>query len=233
MSKVCKVDQIRDRFKRALDSAIALVDAVSPLAAVKGAGHGRTLHIKHVRQVAELAFMGIVASWEEFLEQSMVRYLAGATSPSSREPVLRLGKCEDLSHSYQILTGKPSFDRTKHYISWIDPNEVIDKASIFFVGGKPYSTAIRPFKSELAHAIKLRNRVAHSSLKCIADFKKTANYYLQPGKVKQGYGLGDLLRQECRRDFTSLPPMPAGATRNYFKAHIDMFKILADGIVPP
>lgn len=36
-----------------------------------------TIHTKYVNQMIELAFMGMVSAWEEFLEASLVRYMTG------------------------------------------------------------------------------------------------------------------------------------------------------------
>lgn len=202
------------------------------LAAVKGAGKGTSLHVEHVGQVVELAFMGMCAQWETFLEDSMVRYLAGATPTTGVGPHLRMAKCTDLSHAYQVLSGKPIFDPSSDFMSWTNAGTVIDRAKVFLRGGEPYASAITPCKEELKRAVQLRNRVAHASQKCINDFKAAANFYLAPKKVKQAYRVADLLGELQKKCFAFLPAPPAGTTRDYFAAHAEMLRMLARQIVP-
>lgn len=232
MGKKTEVETIRDIFIRRIDSAEKLVTSVRLLAAVKAAGKGKSLHVKHVYKVVELAFMDICAQWEDFLEGSVVRYLAGSTTKTGYSPTLRLAKCSNLNHAYQVLTGKPHFNPTSEFLSWTNPNVVVDRAKVYFTNGKPYATSVTKCKDELERAFKLRNRIAHSSQKCIKEFKFAANHYLSPAKAKQGYRVGELLAARHLHDFAFLPAPTAGGTRDYFCAHAEMFRLLATEIVP-
>ena len=233
MARPPKVDYLRVDFHRSIASADRLFQDVLPLSAIR-TGHGRlALHVKQVRRVIELAFLGVCAAWEEFLEETFVRYLAGAAPAAGGGPTLRLGKCDGIEHAYQVFTANPSHDPTRHFLSWTNPDEVVSMASLYFQGGNPYAPAIGQFIGELRRSVKLRNRIAHSSQKSVEDFRTTANHYLQPAAVTQGYGVGDLLRVQRRRDFTGLPPAAPGHVRTYFDAHMDMFRVMADQVVPP
>jgi hypothetical protein len=75
-----KVGHIKDNFLTASRSAEDLVSAVSNLSSIHPNAPGPKLHPEHCRRVVKLAFLGLVSAWEEFLEQSFVRYLAGATA---------------------------------------------------------------------------------------------------------------------------------------------------------
>lgn len=229
-----RVDYLRDDFLESIGSAERLFDAVLPLSAVRIGGGHRALHVKQVRRVVELAFMGVCAAWEEFLEQTMMRYMAGAALASGHGPTLRLGRCEGIDHAYQVFAADPQHDPARKYLSWTNPALVVQMAQMYFRDGEPYATAINNFAEELRRAVKLRNRVAHSSQKCIEEFRGVANYYLDPQAVTQGYGVGDLLRSNRRRNFNHLPPVqPGHPARNYFQAHMEMFRTLANAIVPP
>src|SRR5690349_3765507 len=95
-----KVGHVRDAFLSNSVSARDLVLAVRDLAAIRRVPGQAGLHPEQARRVVELAFLGLIASWEEFLEQSFVRYLAGAASDNGYRPKLRLGKSSDITHSY-------------------------------------------------------------------------------------------------------------------------------------
>src|SRR5208283_1296092 len=111
MGRKTEVEAVKTQFIRRIDSAKKLVNAVRQLAAVKATGQGDSLHIKHVYKVVELAFMDICAQWEDFAEDTFVRYLTGAKPKTGNAPTLRLSKCSDLKHAYQVLSGKPHFNR--------------------------------------------------------------------------------------------------------------------------
>lgn len=227
-----KLEPIRVHFIGRIDAAEKLVESVRKLSAVKGAGKGSSLHVEHVGQVVELAFMGMCAQWETFLEDTMLRYVAGAVPVASNTFQLRLAKSSDLSHAFQLLSGKPSFNPESDFMSWTNGGAVIERAKVFLRGGEPYAEAITDFGEELRRAFQLRNRVAHSSQKSIKDFKQAASFYLGPGKVKQSFRVADLLKATQSKSFTKLTPVPAGATRDYFSAHAEMFRHLARKIVP-
>lgn len=232
MGKKTEVSTVRDDFMRRIDSADKLVKSVRQLAAVKNAGQGKSLHVKHVYKVVELAFMDMCAQWEDFLERSVVRYLVGAKTKSGKSPSLRLSNCANLTHAYQVLTGKPHFNPSSDYLTWTSPSVVIDRVKVFFANGDPYATWVNKCKSELERAFKMRNRIAHSSAKCIKEFKVAANHYLSPANVKQGYRVGQLLGEPHLHDFAFLAAPPGGIARDYFTAHADMFRMLAKEIVP-
>jgi len=67
-----KVDHTKAQLMREIGSARVLVDKISAVQQQVNPRAPAGLHPKQVREVVELAFMGLVASWEEFLEQSIV-----------------------------------------------------------------------------------------------------------------------------------------------------------------
>ena len=90
------VQHMRDYFENSISSAEGLVADVRKLERVKTSTHEGTLHSKRVARIAELAFMGMFSAWEEFLEDTFIRYLAGASDSDSKWPVLKLGKSENM-----------------------------------------------------------------------------------------------------------------------------------------
>jgi hypothetical protein len=224
-----EVDHVKATFLKGLSAANDLVTRVKPFAGGINPNGAPGINPKHVRQVVELAFMGIVASWEEFLEMSLVRYVAGAKTKAGYQPVAKFGRANSLEHAYQILSGVPKFNPKTDYLKVSDPKWVTNSADFIF--SSHGFTEVRTKSDLLGFASKLRNRVAHSSDKCRADFKATALHFLPAGTLKltQGYGVGDLLLATATRHFG---PIVNTSGVSHFKAYVDVYTALAQKIVP-
>ena len=221
-----KVQHVRDDFLRALASAKALVHNARQVETVRRSPTTPRLHSKHVRKVIELAFMGVVAAWEEFLEQTLVRYMCGAKAAESA-PRLRLSRCKSIQHAYQLLTADPDYDPVKKYISWSSPEHVQKKAGLFLERGGTYSLPLSKYKDALLYASRIRNRVAHSSSKASKQFIDTAKTLLNANRLRQGYRVGDLLLEPPQ----NIADIPQG-TSNHFESFMNMYEELANSIVP-
>lgn len=199
-----KVGHVRSAFLRESQSARDLMLAVQQVAAINPNAAGPRLHPEQARRVVELAFLGLISSWEEFLEQSFVRYLAGAKADDGSSPPLRLGQSSGIPHSYQLISGDPSFDPSKNYSKFGEPKWVIAISKNYFEHGAPYAALLHANVEILQHAVKLRNRVAHTSTKCREDFKRSARAHLglaDNAGLTQGYSVGDLLLSPANRLF--------------------------------
>lgn len=108
-----KVDHVRNGLCSEANSARNLVARV--LALPRGVREGE-LHPKHARQIVELAFMGVVSAWDEFLERTLVRYVAGAVTDSGYAPTPKYGFANDLKHAYELLSGNTDYDRQKNHL---------------------------------------------------------------------------------------------------------------------
>ena len=224
-----EVDHVKNAFLSEIKSAEELVKKINKLKGGINPGGKDGLHPKYVRQVVELAFMGVVASWEEFLERALVRYLAGAKTKTGYAPTPKFGKAKNIEHSYQIISGNSKFDNEKDYLKVNDPKWVANIADFHF---SAHGFSDVKLKGDLlGHATSIRNRVAHSSEKCRADFKATAIHFLAPvnGKLTNGYGPGDLLMSPVARHFGQ-QAIQAGKT--HFDAYVDLYKNLATKVVP-
>ena len=135
-----RVEHVRDEFLGSVTSAEALVDSVRALERIRSNAGNPRLHPKHVRRTVELAFLGLVASWDEFLEQTFVRYTAGARCNGGYSPTLRLGAASDIGHAYHVISGDPNYDPGSGYLKFSDPRWVIDSAKLYFDAGRPYAS---------------------------------------------------------------------------------------------
>ena len=224
------VQHVRDYFEDSISSAEGLVADVRKLERVKTSIHEGTLHSKRVARIAELAFMGIFAAWEEFLEDTFIRYLAGASNAASKWPVLRLGKSEDMKHAYKVLSGKPGFNREKDTMSWTSPQVVIERAEVFFAGGRPYKPCLAADQSLLVQAKHIRNRTAHSSDRCRKQFKTTALSLLGNSGAHlftSGFTAGRLLLTSNVQGFGA-----STLGQTCFGQYVRLFRKLASAIVP-
>lgn len=229
MGRPPKVDHLRESFLENIESAKNLVNKVKSVSAINPNSSTPRIHVKHAQRVTELAFMGVVASWEDFLEQVLVRYLAGAKTDSGYQPTLRMGSTSGISHSYEVIMGDPKFNPNKNYIGFGAPKDVLDAAKLFLNHGQPFQNAMHPKIENLKHAVKIRNRTAHSSSKCISDFVETAKKMLGKEKLTQSYRPANLLDAKAERGFGQ-----AVKQRNitYFEAFMEMYEDMAKSIVP-
>ncbi len=224
-----KVDHVRETFLSEVDRALALVDAITTLPVKVTPSNNPGLHPKYKNQVRGLAFMGLIASWEEFLERTMVRYVTGSRTNSGYVPTLKAGKANSIDHAYELLSMDPNYEPNKSYLKVTDTRWVRRVADFYF-SAHPYG-CLQNKTDLLRHASNIRNRVAHDSTKCKADFKKTAIYFLQPGngQLPQGYAPGQLLSAPVQRHFGQLA---INQEQTHLRAYADLFRDLSRQIVP-
>lgn len=106
--------------------------------------------------IAELAFLRIFIAWENFLEESFLRYLLGARPPSGSMP-RRFVNPRNMSHALDILVSD------REYIKWNSASAVISRAERYFRDGFPYRNAIQAATVDLDNMNTIRNRIAHKS----------------------------------------------------------------------
>ncbi|MFC1937444.1 hypothetical protein ACFLWY_02645, partial [Chloroflexota bacterium] len=170
--------QVIDEFKIELSNSTKLLDKVeqSPGA----------LHQPQVDLIFELAFLKIFIAWEQFLENSFIRYMCGASSLSGRNP-RRIVSAKHLEDALRVVCG----DRL--YADWTSVDVIINRANSFFDNGEPYSTPLQSAAVELTNMKKIRNHIVHHSKKSRDDFRKIfVNVY---GFRPQGMSAGRFLRQ--------------------------------------
>ena len=224
-----EVDPTRDELYYVIDKASSLVAAIRALPVQVNPNAPAGIHPKHQLQVVELAFMAMVASWEEFLERALVRYVAGAKAKNGYAPTPKFGQANNIAHAYALLSGNSNYDPLKHYLKVTDTKWVKNNADYFF---RQHPFSVPHVQTVLLeHATSIRNRVAHSSEKCRADFKATALAFLQPpnGKLTKGYMPGNLLLAPVTQLF---PQAIKQGNHNHFAAYAELYKNMALAIVP-
>jgi hypothetical protein len=156
--------------------------------------------------------------------------MIGGTSDSGYAPALRIGKCRNLSHTLELISGKDGFDPSTDYLDWSNWPKVIHRAQIFFEHGEPFSLFTDNQKQLLKDSVVIRNRVAHSSNKCKQAFSLLAKRYLgleRSESLPKGFSVGRLLVSDKVRVFTK-----EDRSGNYYQSFSVMFRKLADTIAP-
>ncbi|WP_324725977.1 hypothetical protein [Actomonas aquatica] len=184
----------------------------------------------HARRIVGLAFMQMLIAWEELVEATLMRYIAGASAPSGYSPNLLLGHAKSISHAYQLISGKPKYDASKHFMSWDTWSTLLDTVGLYIKDAAPFSNLSALQKQRLHDAKVIRNRVAHFSKKVREDFVVVAKSHigLSPDKkLSKGYDVGQLLIDESSKGFGSVKKEP------YFIHYANLILACADVICPP
>jgi len=219
-------------FEQTLESAEQLYLAVKPFAdgtwdAING---WEPLYPGQATRVVALAFLQAVTGWEDLVEAVFVRYLAGSSSPNGYRPSLRLAPAKSLSHAFQLASGEPTYDSSRHYIVWNRWRAVEDRAKVFFEAGRPFTNVTDHEKQRLAASIVIRNRIAHNSAKCKRDFVGLAKEHLglsADDHLPQGFSVGKLLLTSSSRLFG-----PGAQTRPYIEHYLEVLRKASQRLCP-
>ena len=147
-----------------------------------------------------LAFLSVVAAWEEYIEEAFLRYMAGTQTDTGYAPVLRLSPCCSLVHARQVLSATFDSQERPRFLPWNDYTWVVSAARVYFRDGEPYSKVANRFRDRLADAQIIRNRVAHTSQKARMQFRKMSNrlagdHPMSP--MNRGFSPGRMLVSQC------------------------------------
>ena len=231
MARRPRVEHIKQSFLREIWSAHNLVDAVAqlPISISPSDDNHPSFHPRYQEQVVSLAFMAVVTAWHEFLELSFVRYMAGAYTANGYAPRPKFGQANTIKAAYKILAFDPNFDPNRRYLDFGNPTWVFERADFFF-SQHPYQ-GLQKYNQLLQNANKIRNRIAHNSQKSKSDFKEVALWFLQPssGRLRQGFSPGVLLMRIAQRHF---PTNILDNNVSHFEAYVQLFRMLANQIVP-
>ncbi len=120
---------------------------------VRNLGMPRT----QIEIIAELAFLRVFIAWENFLEESFIRYAIGAESPAGYRPT-RLVSPQNMRHVLHLISSG------KDYVRWNSASEVIRRSEAYFSDGKPYKNVLQGATVDLDNMNTIRNRIAHKSV---------------------------------------------------------------------
>lgn len=138
---------ILKELERRIDSSQSLITKVKDLG----------MHQIQVEIISELAFLRIFIAWEDFLEESFIRYLIGVKSPSGYSPE-RFINPSNMKIAKNIISGE-----RREYIKWNSASEIIARSEIYFKDGEPYGSVLQGTATDLDDMNVIRNRITHRS----------------------------------------------------------------------
>lgn len=122
------------------------------------------------------AFMNVVTGWEKFLEQSAIAYSLGTVSIKGHLPICYISP-NDEEHANELIKG------AVQYFDWSNKEQIIKMAERIFENGEPYKSVIAGINSHLISIKKLRNNIAHNSIKSNDEFNTLVRNELSPSEV--------------------------------------------------
>lgn len=171
------------------------------------------LPVSRIELAYELAYLRLFTAWEDFLEQSMLRYLCGFAAAHGQEQLAKGVYCPTLSHARATLYGN------NQYLLWHNPQKVVTRAANHFTNSR-HETVIASMQGRVVHFASIRHRIAHAHAE--NDFNSAT--MALAGRRYRGARPGKFLRDWARH---SQVPM------RWFEVISFEFRGLAFQIVPP
>lgn len=234
MKRPTKIDAVRDEFIDEITCAVDLVaDVVSALRKVSESDLIMSPQLR-MEQIHEFAFLKLIASWEVFLERTLVLYLMGKKTGSGYQPIVKVKNIKDEEIAYALLSGKMPYDVEKHYLRNLsNPVEIKNIANRLFDTHcydfeNPNSRRKNRNVDLFGYVRHIRNHIAHSSRSSEAKFKSTVNYFV--GK-KHNFSAGKFLMHPVKRKM-QFGNYFVSKELSYFGAYCLFFSSLAARIAP-
>jgi len=159
----CVVGHVHDSFSSELASAARFRTAV-----MQAAHHSSgMLTPTQVSYAIEMSFLRAFMGWEEFLQQTFIRYMCGAQYCSGGAPTLI-----SASPAPNLSQADAALRQGRRYIGWTVSATVIDRARKQFNGGEPYASAVGGIAPTLDTARRIRNRIVHQSDQCKEKYRE-------------------------------------------------------------
>lgn len=193
-----------DAFGDQVDRAVAQFQQASLLGFRQPDGSYLAVGVRTREQQACLAALRICLAWEDFLEESFLKYLCGAVAPSGYVPTLLTPTLQSMATARQTLSGNNS------YLKW-DRQSAITRAGSVFDQAEPYAQTFQFVGQTVADLYVVRNRFAHRSEYAATRFRALvlALYGFNPN----GMTPGRLLTQMHPDPQVGLPVLEALANR--------------------
>ena len=147
-------------------------------------------------QMYESLFLGCFTSFEVFLEEAFLALLVpppGSRISARARPRINV---KSLSIARELVVGPG-----KKYADWIPFDRTLNKAELFFRGGRPFAELTQPGRDLVAKASVIRNAIAHRSRYSELEFETRiiAGAPLPPRERRPGGYL--------RGSITATPPL--------------------------
>lgn len=209
MSKI-NINNWLSNFHNRLDKSFSLVNDALNYTELRGTRY-RNLKQERIYQINELSFLDMYLSWEDFLENTFVRFMCGARTRNRYSPRLFVSP-PTLEHALKF------FMTAKGYVEWTSAQTIRERAGLVFKDGEPYNSAFRPVLDRLNQMRIIRNAIAHRPGKALSDFENMVTNEL--GHKPKGISPGGFLSKIERTSKTK-----------YIQFYKDILDITANNIV--
>lgn len=153
--------EFSDSTEKAVDLSVAVEEARLHL--VHDLGERGLLYTHRLELIYELAFLRLFLAWEEFLEESLVRYLCGYSHIHGQETLLSGKYYGTLNSARSAVRGG------RGYVLWHNPNKVVTRARRWFDKSR-HELVIASSIGRLQYFAAVRHRIAHSQSHARAQF---------------------------------------------------------------
>ena len=113
--------------------------------------------------VVEYAILKLFGKWEKFLEDIFIEYMLGEHSRNG-QMVNRYVNPINREHAYKMI------QNVNLYPDWSDVEKILTNARNFFENGGAFEI-LKTVKAELTSLKKVRNSIAHISIRAKKDFE--------------------------------------------------------------
>jgi hypothetical protein len=142
------VDRLAGRF-RSLDSTRKRVDTL---------GQRASLPRKDLDQIYEALFLNAMTAFEGFLEDLFLNRLVSQTGKRLSPRAIPRLTVRSYSVAHRLVVGPG-----KKYADWLPYDRTIERAKLFFRGGRPFCDAPKLLLNVLQKGVLIRNVIAHRS----------------------------------------------------------------------
>lgn len=203
------VNAWRIRFDGDLDAVLRIMSDARLLYVRRADGHFNRIGSRQMEDLAAFALLRVHLAWEDFLENTFLRYMCGARAGSGMTPALLRARQATLSGAMlELLDG----DR---YLLW-SYSDAVTRAGRYFDRGDPYSTPLAAIRSSLEAIPTIRNAIAHRSQAARARFRQLV--IAERGYMPRGMTPGRFLLD--------------GSPKSYLNHYVDELSVAASLICP-
>lgn len=168
-----KLARVKTNFDRVCKSQL---DFSNSLPLIHKGREGRFISIGKIQQerLCEMTFIILFTAWEQFLETTFITLIVDAPLATfkRRHRVL----VTDFDTAYDLIRG------SRKYVEWADPNQVRERAKVFFKGGEPFESALSAVSDDLMKMRIIRNRCVHYSQHATEQYDKMMRQVYGSGK---------------------------------------------------
>jgi len=144
------------RFEKVSDRATSITSDIEAIQSYVAADRTiKKLSVAQMESVYEIAFMNVFCKWEDFLEQSFLRYMCGYTCTSGFMTPVSGAHYSSLAAAHTALLGG------RDYILWHSPSQVKTRSRGFFAGSY-HETVLASHESRLEQFSAIRHHIAHA-----------------------------------------------------------------------